>query len=152
MSQVISGGDPSQKSRYLNRFRQFETVNFPPFELMGDIILVERLKPIESKTSSGIIIPTGDNGSYKQTARDSVLELGLVLLTGPGDVDGDGIRIEMSVLSGQIIELPMNISWYSQFGNMKDYEPYSIGKMRASQALLLFADYEGAMEVLNGCV
>lgn len=150
MSQLITEKDPTSQNRYLARFRKFEGIEFSPFELIGDMILVERLKPIESKTSSGIIIPTGDNKSYKATAKDAVMELGLVIMTGPGDVDSDGNRLEQTIFTGQVIELPMNISWYSQFGNMINYEPYSIGKMRASQALMVFSDYTAAMEVLNG--
>ncbi len=150
MTQLLSSGDPTRSSKYLERFRRFEAIQFSPFELVGDMMLVERLPSIESKTASGIIIPTGDNKSYKATAKDAVLELGIVLMRGPGDIDADGNRMEMDVQTGHIIELPMNISWYSQFGGMKDYEPYSIGKMRAAQALLVFADYEGSMEVLNG--
>jgi co-chaperonin GroES (HSP10) len=148
MSQVSSAGAVLGSSKFLERFQKLAATE-NALGLIGDTILVEKLGRIETKTAGGIIMPTGPNGSYKHTASDDVIEFGMVLLTGPGDVDNEGNNLKMTTKIGDIIALPMNVQWYSQFGEMKEYSMNSIGRMRDSQVMMVFKDYFKAMEVLN---
>lgn len=147
MSQISFTGDVMKSSRYLKRFKRLAG----GLELMGDTILVEKLGRVETLTKGGIYIPTSTpGGTYKSLAADEVIEFGVVLMTGPGDVDGDGQHCLMTTKVGDIISLPMNVQWYSQFGHLKDYEMGTIGRMRDAQVMMVFPDYNKAMEALNG--
>lgn len=166
MSQLSFTGDVEESSRYLKRFRGLVEVtrhkdldgmncvdeHQPYLRLVGDTILVERLGKIENKTKHGIIMPTTTtNGTYKNLAADEVIEFGVVLMTGPGDIDPEtGNHYALTTRVGDIISLPMNVQWYSQFGHMSDYEMGTIGRMRDAQVMMVFPNYEKAMEVLNG--
>lgn len=147
MSQDIYKGGGTQESAYLKPFLRLAASEM--LVLTGDNIYIERLGRIEQKTASGIIIPTETGNSYKEQHKDNVIELGVVLMTGPGDVDADGSRIPMEVSVGDIIEIPMNVKWYSQFMHLKDYKINAIGRMRASQVMVKIRDYEKAMAILN---
>lgn len=135
-----------QESRYLERFKRLAESG--AIVLVGDTLLVEKLGVIESKTKSGIIIPTNKISTYKTTVADEVIEFGVVLMVGPGDVE-DGEHLPTTTKPGDIIALPMNVQWYSQFGEMEGYEIGTIGRMRDAQVMMSFPDYEAAMEALN---
>ena len=147
MSQVTTKKGALQDSRYLERFKRLaETQNIV---LVGDTLLVEKLGAIETKTVGGIIMPTAKISTYKQTAADEVIEFGMVLMVGPGDVCDDGSHLPTTTKPGDIIALPMNVQWYSQFGEMQGYEMGTIGRMRDAQVMMSFPDYHAAMEALN---
>lgn len=134
-------------SKYFERFGRLNM--FDPFmSLKGDMIMVEKLPKIERKTKSGIII--ADHKSYKDNFSDAEAEFGIVLMVGPGQVFEDGTVQPCDSRPGDTILLPGNVFWYSQFGHLADYEPYTIGRLRDSQVGLWFTDYKKAFEVLNG--
>lgn len=147
--------DALAESKYLKRFEALRKCvnhgNFddvPPMTLKGDMILVERLPKLEMKTKSGIII--ADAKTHKETAHDTATEFGIVLMVGPGQIFEDGSLQPCDSKPGDVILLSGNIYWYSQFGSLVDYKPYSIGRLRDSQVAMWFTDYKKAFEVLNG--
>ncbi len=145
MTQESYSGGPHEDSQYLKRFSRITS----GLKLVGDTILVEKLSAIEGKTQSGIIIPSNKQQSYKQTYNDEVIEFGVVLMVGPGDVDSEGNHLAMTTKPGDIISLPPNVQWYSQFGTMKDYKIGTIGRMRDAQVMMCWDNYNEAMEALN---
>lgn len=142
------------KSKHLERFHRLEdlhgddTIIPKPMQLKGDMMLVEKLPKIEKKTASGIII--ADHKGYKGNMSDDEAEFGVVLMVGPGQILEDGTLLETDCKAGDVILLPSNVLWYSQFGHLADYEPYTIGRLRDSQVGMIFTDYEKTFEVLNG--
>lgn len=147
MTTEFFDGNAMAASKYFERFARL--LEFPGLmTLKGDDILVERLPPLEMKTKSGIIL--ADAKTHKQTAHDAATEFGIVLATGPGQVFEDGTVQPCDAKIGEVILLPGNVVWYSQFGHITDYEPYSIGRLRDSQVPVWFTDYKKVFEVLNG--
>ena len=147
MSQDYFTGDVVKDSQYSEAFRRLAASG--TLTLTGDTVLVEKLGKIESKTAGGIILPTDGPSSYKHQTKDDVLEFGVILMTGPGDISSEGDRLPMDVKVGDIIALPMNVQWYSQFGHLAPYKINTIGRMRAAQVMMKFTDYKAAMEALN---
>lgn len=145
MSRTFFEGDAKKVSRYYERFQRIESAFM---ELKGDMILVERLPKVELKTASGIILPH-DVKTYKDTHSDRTTDFGIVLMTGPGPIFDDGTTGSCEAKPGDVVLLPGNVSWYSAFGTMKDYEAYGIGMVRDAQIMMHFKDYIKAMEVLN---
>ncbi len=146
MSETQFDGDALKASKYYQRFEKLggsTTMN-----LKGDMMLVEKLPKIEKKTSSGIII-VSDASQYRAGHGDSDAEFGIVLMVGPGQVLEDGTLLPCDSMPGDVILLPGNVAWYSQFGHMADYEAYSIGRLRDSQVGMTFTDYKKTFEVLN---
>lgn len=164
-------GDALKTSRYYERFKKFiptyetkqtkckgdndmyftESVMKPlPMQLKGDMILIEKLpKPELTHKVGNVELIIADAKSHKETSRDAMTEFGLVLMVGEGHIFEDGTRAEMDLKVGDVILLPSSVVYYSQFAHMANYEQYTIGMMRAAQALLVFDDYMKAMEVLN---
>src|SRR3989304_625402 len=147
-------GDALASSKYFKRFNKLDKMKneyteayFRPMILKGDMILVERLPSVEMKTNGGIIIP--DVKTHKDTAHDAQAEFGIVLMVGPGQVFEDGTTLPCDSKPGDVVLLPGNTAWYSQFGHMSDYGPYTIGRLRDSQVSLWFNDYKKAMDILN---
>lgn len=148
MSQVSHTGDAREVSKYFKRFQRLIDEHHWTMNLKGDMLIVERLPKVELKTKGGIIMPH-DVKTYKDTMSDRVTDFGIVLMVGPGHVFDDGSRAPMDCKAGDVILLPGNVAWYSAFGTMGDYTPFSIGLVRDAQIMLQFADYIKAMEVLN---
>jgi len=146
MSEKFFNGDVEQVSQYLNRFRRL--AHSSTLILKGDNILVERLPKIEMKSKSGLILGV-DIKTYKDTAHDALTQFGVVLMVGPGQVYEDGTIQSTDSKPGDVILLPGNVQWYSGFGHIADYEPYSIGRLRDSQVGMWFQDYKQAFEILN---
>lgn len=141
-------GDARKASRYLEKFERLLKSECNDLILMGDNILVERLPPLELKTKSGIII--ADAKTHRETSHDAATEFGVVLMTGPGQVMEDGSVLPCESLPGLVVLLPGNVTWYSQFGHIAGYEPYSIGRLRDSQVPMWFCNYKRVFEILNG--
>lgn len=157
-SQVLHTGDAREVSKYFKRFMKLQEPvgqdldGEPLYEdslvLKGDMLIVERLPKIELKTKSGLILPH-DVKTYRDTMADRVTDFGMVLMAGPGHVFDDGTRAPMDCKAGDVILLPGNVTWYSAFGTMADYEPFSIGLVRDAQVMMQFNDYVKAFEILN---
>ena len=141
-------GEAIEISKYFLKFQRLQEEAPNAMVLKGDTILVERLPPVEMKTASGIII--ADAKSHKMTSHDAATEFGIVLAVGPGQLFEDGKVQQCDSEPGDVILLPGNIQWYSQFGHIANYASYSIGRLRDSQVPIWFRDYRFAFEVLNG--
>lgn len=145
-------GSLSEKSKYSQRFARLKSEAPDSMVIEGDLLLVEVLPKLEKSVDLGggkkLII--ADDKSYRSGHNEKTMEFGIVLATGPGDVLEDGSRAAMEVKVGDIILLPNSITLYSQFGSLANYEPYSIGMVRAANVLINFPDPAKAFEVLNG--
>lgn len=142
----------ASKSKYSKRFGRLLRDAPDSLRIEGDLIIVEALPKLEKtvELSGGTKLIIADDKSYRSGHNEKTMEFGLVLMVGPGDVTDDGGRFEMPVKVGDVILLPGNMTWYSQFGSLANYEPYSIGVTRAASVLIHFSDPGKAFEVLNG--
>lgn len=146
-------GDVRKTSRYWDKFRKLEEFEFHVakcdlLKLKGDTMLVEKLPPVEIKLKSGLVYQGVD--THRGTMADDATEFGLVLAVGPGQYFEDGTLQVPDSKPGDVILLPGNVFWYSQFGHLAGYEAYTIGRMRDSQVPMWFSDYRTAFEILNG--
>lgn len=141
-----------EKSRYFDRFQRLRDQAPDSIHVEGDLLIVEALPKLEKtvELSGGKKLIIADDKSYRSGHNEKTMEFGLVVMAGPGDVLDDGTRAEMNVKVGDIILLPGNMTWYSQFGALAGYEPYSLGVTRAASILINFPDPSKAFEVLNG--
>ncbi len=146
MGKEFFDGDVKEASRYLERFQRL--AGSGTLILKGDTILVERLPKVEMKSKSGLILGV-DVKTHKDTSADSALHFGVVLMVGPGQIFEDGTIQPTDSKPGDVILLPGNTAWYSQFGHIQDYDPYAIGRLRDSQVGLWFTDYRKAFDILN---
>jgi co-chaperonin GroES (HSP10) len=138
------------KSKYFAKFQRLLSEAPESLRVEGDLLIVEALPKLEKTVDIGgkkLII--ADDKSYRSGHNEKTMEFGLVVLVGPGDVLDDGTRAEMNVKIGDIILLPGNMTWYSQFGALAGYEPYTLGVTRAASILINFPDPAKAFEVLN---
>lgn len=145
-------GTLADKSKYAKRFARLVETAPDSIHIEGDLLLVEALPRLEKSVelAGGHKIIIADDKSYRSGHNEKTMEFGLVLMAGPGDVLDDGGRAEMNVKVGDIILLPGNMTWYSQFGSLAGYEPLTIGVTRAASVLINFPDPARAFEVLNG--
>lgn len=151
MSQDNTVGGLVEKSRYLKRFQKLASDAPGAFRMEGDLLLIEALPKLEKEVTlaGGTKIVIADAKTHKQTHNDLAMEFGLVIMAGPGDIY-EGERLEMNCKVGEVVLLPGNVAWYSQFGSLANYEPYTLGVVRDASILVHLTDYEKAFEVLNG--
>lgn len=146
-------GDAIQASRYwkgAQRIRSFEKRhNRQLIILKGDMLLVEKLPPVEIKMPSGLVYGSA-KGTHKGTMADDVSEFGLVLMAGPGQTYEDGTHAPPDSKPGDVVLLPGNVGWYSVFGHIAGYQPYTIGRVRDAQIPIWTTDYQMTFEVWNG--
>jgi len=146
-------GDAIQASRYWKKFeklRAFERKHSRQLLILkGDMLLVEKLPPIEIKMPSGLVYGTAKS-THKGTMADDVTEFGLVLACGPGQSYEDGTVIPPDSKPGDVVLLPGNVGWYSMFGHIAGYENYTIGRVRDAQIPIWTTDYQMTFEVING--
>lgn len=142
------------KSKYAQKFARLQREAPDSLRIEGDLLIVEALPKLDKtvELSGGTKLIIADDKSYRAGHNEKTMEFGLVLMAGPGDVADDGGRFEMPVKVGDVILLPGNMTWYSQFGSLAGYEPYSIGVTRAASVLIHFSDPGRAFEVLNATV
>lgn len=143
-------GDALKASRYWRRFlklTQYEDKRGRKLNLKGDTVLVEKLPTLELKTKSGLII--AETTTHRETAADAATDFGLVLRTGPGQYFEDGTIQPCEAKPGDVILLPGNVRWFSQFGHIVGMKPYTIGLLRDAQILMDFKDYMEVFNVLN---
>lgn len=146
-------------SRYFERFKRLaqdargeEAEELGNLMVMkGDMLLVERLPPVETKVKiGGLDIIIADAKTHKETWKDQVAEFGIVLMTGPGQMLEDGTIIPPEARPGDVILLTHRVDWYSQFGALASYEPNTIGRVRDSEVSIFFTDYKKTFDILNG--
>lgn len=147
------------ESKYLERFKRLssqareeegeELGNL--LVLKGDMMLVEKLPKLEKKVklAGGTELVIADKEGYKETYSDKTADFGVVLMVGPGQILEDGSILRPDCQPGDVILLPGKVDWYSQFGTLERYEPYTIGRLRDSQVGMVFKDYKKVMEMLN---
>lgn len=154
MSQELSVGGLVQHSKYLKRFLNLHEQAPGTLVLEGDLVIIEALPKLEKTVTleGGTKLFIADAKTHKMTHNEKTMEFGVVVMAGPGDVDENGDRFAMNVKVGQIVLLPGNVAWYSQFGSLANYEPYTLGITRASQILFHFTDANKCFEVLNANV
>jgi co-chaperonin GroES (HSP10) len=148
MSNEIS--EMAAKSKYLAKFQRLQSEAPESLRVEGDLLIVEALPKLEKKVKLGDVdLIIADDKSYRAGHNEKTMEFGVVVMAGPGDIADDGSRFEMNVKVGDVILLPGNMTWYSQFGSLIGYEPYSLGVTRAASVLINFPDPAKAFEVLN---
>lgn len=146
-------GDAIQASRYWLKFQKLraleEKLGRKLLVLKGDMMLVEKLPPIEIKMPSGLVYGES-KATHKGTMADAVTEFGIVLAVGPGQVYEDGTVQPCDSKPGDVVLLPGNVMWYSMFGHIAGYANFTIGRLRDSQVPVWLTDYQMAFEALNG--
>jgi len=139
------------RSRYLERFQALVSESGEAYELIGDIILVEKLKEPERKIGS--IIIADSKHAKSSMGEDTRPRAVLVLAVGKGYYDAEGKDVPLDVSPGDIIFIsPHSVQFFSTFGDLADYEPDTIGISRASEIHVRFkqeAGYASSFEVLN---
>lgn len=139
-------------SKYLDRFKGLSFEGTKTHVLVGNTILVEKLKEPERKIGS-FIMPTDikQRGSFEQDIAVFVR----VLAVGEGyydDVTKEDLPLDVQV--GDIILVgQLSVKYFSFFGELQNYEPDTIGITRESEIQLRFRGEEGykeAFRILNG--
>lgn len=139
-------------SRYSERFESLKKEGHSSFVLVGNTLLVEKIKAPERKVGS-LFVPTDvkQRGSFDQDIAVFVR----VLAVGEGyydDVTKEDLPLDVQV--GDIILVgQLSVKYFSFFGELQNYEPDTIGITRESEIQLRFRGEEGykeAFRILNG--
>lgn len=144
-------GDAKGISRYWTKFEALRAAEKELGQLLilkGDMLLVEKLPPVEIKSAGGLIIGES-KATHKGTMADAATEFGLVLACGPGQIFEDGSIQACDSQPGDIVLLPGNVFWYSMFGHIANYSNYTIGRVRDAQIPIWVTDYQKVFDVLN---
>jgi co-chaperonin GroES (HSP10) len=139
-------------SRYLEQFKQLKATGNDYYELIGDVLIVEKLAEEERKTASGLVLATG---SKQVNALENTKAIFcLVLAVGKGFYDEvSGKEVDLNVQPGDIILIgETSAKYFSFFGSLQNYEPHTIGITREAEVQLRFRGaegYEKAFKLLN---
>lgn len=145
-------GDAKAVSRYWDKFERLRAAEKEVGQLLilkGDMLLVEKLPPVEIRTASGLVVGNAQ-ATHKGTMADACTEFGLVLAVGPGQLFEDGSLQACDSQPGDIVMLPGNVFWYSMFGHINNYANYTIGRVRDAQIPIWVTNYQKVFDVLNG--
>lgn len=124
-------------SKYAKAFSRIEGL----IGLRSDTILVEVLPRQEVRTAGGIIVGKAD--MFRATSEDRRRNLALVLLTG---VDVKEVR------PGQLIMLPFNPLYLSEFPGLEDHTADTLAMLPESDVILKYDSvdvYLKTKELLN---
>lgn len=139
------------KSRYVNAFGKLAEQAPSSYQLIGDCILVERIKEPEKKTASGIIygIDTG-NRQLGTIAADRPHWV-RVLAVGEGYYDDTTKEsVPLNVNPGDIVLVSgISVKYFSTFGELNGCKPDEIGITRESEIQLRFKGSEGYAEAFR---
>jgi len=129
------------KSAYLERFKN---LNRQGIEIIGDAILVERIKEAEKKTASGIIIGIDVKNQLGTFAQDRPHWV-RVLAVGEGYYNDDtGEPSPLNAQPGDIaLVSQVSVKWFSTFGDLNGYQADTIGLTRDSEIQIRFKGEEG---------
>lgn len=138
----------------LPRFAQLSEKARDAFELIGDCILVERIKEPEKKTASGIIYGLETKNQLGTFAQDRPHWV-RVLVVGEGWYDEEtGESVPLNVQPGDVVLVSqVSVKYFSTFGDMDGAPADTIGLTRESEIQLRFKGEEGfakAFAALNG--
>lgn len=134
------------ESKYAEKFKRLSQEGKDLYRFIGPTILVEVLPKQELKTKGGLIMGVSD--SHKATAQDFRRQLGLVILVGEGYADA-----EMDVNVGNVVLLPANPIFLSEFPGLVDYTQNTLALVDEKSILFCYKDldaYKKASEILNG--
>ena len=131
-----------EPSKYINRFTNAGEMK-ESVELIGDCLLVEKIKDEELTTKSGLIIATSSRqiGTFAENKPVWVR----VLMVGEGYYDSEtDTSIPLNAKPGDIALVgQVSTKWFSVFGELKNYEPETIGLTRESEIQLRFKGEDG---------
>lgn len=143
------------ESRYLAKFDRLRAAG-TPYVFRGNRLLVEVLPKIELKTSSGLIISTGE----KQigAAEDMAPRVGIVLDVGEGYYNDDtGAPMPGEIKPGYVVMLPSigDLQYRSTWPGLNEYVPPQSGIAIVTEAPIPMywcsvADFEEYQAVMNG--
>lgn len=138
------------KSVYLEWFKANSGRIRDTTNLIGDLMLVERLKMPEKKTASGLIIPDKSYNQLNSMMSDQPCFY-RVLLTGAGFYD-DNTKEDVPLESqpGDIIQTgSISVKVYSSFPLLEAYEADTIGITRESDVQWRFKTEEAFTGLLG---
>jgi co-chaperonin GroES (HSP10) len=99
------------QSKWFAAFRKLEEQGI--LVPCSDFLFVEEMAEEEVMLKSGLVVPKVE--SYKQTMHDAKSVHALVLMSGPGQCFEDGTILKPTHEVGDIVLLPTNVEWFSQF-------------------------------------
>ena len=136
-------------SRYLEFFKQNEEGVRSALELVGNVILVERIRPPEARTASGLYIAEGPQKQINTLVSDRPTFY-RVLMTGEGYYDGEGNDVSLNCKPGDIVLLGQaSVRLFSSFPLLTSYEPDSIGYSTDEEARIRFKGQESFERVVG---
>lgn len=143
-----------EKTAYLDAFSRMSKELKDEFTLVGDVLLVERLKEEEIKTAGGLIVPGKDSktGGYVATMSADYPELVRILVVGQGYYDPETDKdIPMQWKAGDIVVVgQQSVQWFPVFGSLTNVKhSYQIGLMRENQIKLKFNGHEGYEKIFQ---
>lgn len=101
------------KLEYFDRFGRLENLK-DVFVLEGARMLVEILERDEMKTKGGLIL--ADPGGYKTETQVNRPLFAVVLHTGPGEVDDEGVLTPSEYKRGSVLMInPVGPGYFSEF-------------------------------------
>jgi co-chaperonin GroES (HSP10) len=143
-----------EQSRYLSRFNALTEVK-STFELIGDCLLVEKIKEEDLIKKGSLYIPISSKMSAREGFNENRPSFVRVLAVGEGYYDPETkASVPLNVQAGDIILIgALSVKWFSLFGAMEGYETETIGLTRESEIQLRFKGEDGfkkVFETLNG--
>ncbi len=140
------------KSRYLDFFKNNQDTIRAQMRATGDILLIERMKFPEAKTSSGIILAS-DTRAANTFGGIGADKPGFyrILFVGEGYFDDDTKEdLPLDISPGGVALLGQaSVKMFSLFPLLEAYEPDSIGIARETDIQLRFNSEESFVEFLR---
>lgn len=135
------------ESKYLKRFKKVKS------RLKGNYVLVELLPNPEAKTKGGIILSDGSKDQIG-SAFDNTPCYCVVLQTGPGYYDSDGVMIEESMelkVGNVFLTSKASLKIYSVMPGLMDYQADTIGLTSDTEAQMVFDDMDDLNRYFEEC-
>jgi co-chaperonin GroES (HSP10) len=131
------------RSRYLDYFVNNLATISEQCEVIGNIIIVEKVKFPETKTAGGIIIGVESHRGQLNTLVSDRPAFYRVLHVGAGYFDADGNDIALNSKPGDIVLLASaSVKLFSSFPLLGAYEADSIGITRDEDVQIRFKGQE----------
>lgn len=128
-----------RSSKYLERFK---TLPAEAMQLIGDLVLVERVPVEERRTAGGLIMSAGIGEKARSTIKADLPVFVHVLAVGKGYYDEEGKSTPLNVRVGDVILVGAeSVRWFSDM-DIPDYQAYEIGLTREQEISLRFEGEE----------
>jgi co-chaperonin GroES (HSP10) len=125
-------------TKYLEQFKKLEGSKY---KLAGGRMLVEVLPKKEMKTTGGLIMAAPLN--HKGTADTQRAVVGVVLMTGEGYVDDDGVDVPMETKVGSVVVLnEFGLKYYSEFPGIATYTESKLALTAESEIQMKFDSFD----------